>query len=195
MTSSRPPDAAPIMNENATTIRFKARLLQPANVAKSSSWAFLVLPMKASAMLPTRGMTAVEGVINGHPFRAVLEPDGKKGHWLKVSRKLREGAGAGVGDVVTLELAPARKEPEPRVPADLKKALAAAPKARATWSGITTVARRDWIAWIISARQPETRARRIRNACDMLAGGKRRVCCFDRSGFYSKEFSAPAAAS
>lgn len=187
MTSSRPPDA--------TTIRFKARLLQPAKAAKSNSWAFLVLPMKASARLPTRGMTAVEGVMNGHPFRAVLEPDGKKSHWLKVSRKLREGASAEVGDVVTLELGPARKEPEPRVPADLKKALAAAPRARATWSGITTVARRDWIAWITSARQPKTRVRRILNACDMLAGGKRRVCCFDRSGFYSKEFSAPAAAS
>jgi hypothetical protein len=28
----------------------------------------------------------------------------------------------------------------------------------------------------------------------LLAAGKRRVCCFDRSGFYSKGFSAPAAA-
>jgi hypothetical protein len=194
MTSSRPPDRAFVMSDSAAKIRFKARLLQPAKSARGGSWAFLVLPMKASAKLPTRGMTAVEGVINGHPFRAVLEPDGRKSHWLKVSRKLRESAGADVGDVVTLELGPARTEPEPRVPADLKKALAAAPKARATWAAITTVARRDWVLWITSAKQPETRARRIRNACDMLATGKRRVCCFDRSGFYSKEFSAPVAA-
>lgn len=176
-------------------IRFRARLLRPAKTAKGASWSFLVLPKSASAKLPTRGMTAVEGIINGHPFRAVLEPDGKKGHWLKVNRRMREGARASVGDTVTLELGPARKEPEPRVPADLKKALAAAPKARATWKGITTVARRDWVLWISSARLAETRARRIRNACDMLAGGKRRVCCFDRSGFYSKDFSAPVAAS
>jgi hypothetical protein len=176
-------------------IRFRARLLRPAKTGKGVSWSFLILPNGASAKLPTRGMTAVKGVINEHPFRAVLEPDGKKGHWLKVSRRMREGARAGVGDTVTLELSQARKEPEPRVPADLRKALAAAPKARATWSGITTVARRDWVLWISSARRPETRARRIRNACDMLAGGKRRVCCFDRSGFYSKDFSAPEAAS
>jgi hypothetical protein len=194
MMSSRPADRASVVSDSAAKIRFKARLLQPAKSAGGGSWAFLVLPMKASAKLPTRGMTAVEGIINGHPFRAVLEPDGRKGHWLKVSRKLREGAGAEVGDVVTLELGSARKEPEPRVPADLKKALAAAPKARATWTAITTVARRDWILWITSAKQPETRARRIRNACAMLATGKRRVCCFDRSGFYSKEFSAPVAA-
>jgi hypothetical protein len=42
--------------------------------------------------------------------------------------------------------------------------------------------------------RPETRARRIDNACEMLAGGKRRVCCFDRSGFYGKSFGAPKAA-
>lgn len=175
-------------------IRFRARLLRPAKTVRGASWSFLVLPKSASAKLPTRGMTAVEGVINGHPFRAVLEPDGKKGHWLKVSRKMCEGARAGVGDIVTLSLGPARREPEPRVPADLRKALADIPKARETWKGITTVARRDWVLWISSARQAETRARRIRNACDMLAGGKQRVCCFDRSGFYSKEFSAPVAA-
>jgi hypothetical protein len=28
----------------------------------------------------------------------------------------------------------------------------------------------------------------------MLAGGKRRICCFDRSGFYSKSLRPPEAA-
>src|ERR1700704_9141 len=83
---------------------------------------------------------------------------------------------------------------EPRVPVDLRKALATAPKARAVWSDLTPTARRDWIYWITSAKRSETRARRIHNACEMLAAGKRRVCCFDRSGFYSKSLGAPEAA-
>ena len=137
-------------------------------------------------------MTPIEGTINGVPFQAALEPDGEKSHWLKVDRKLSKAAGAEAGDIVTLEIAPAAKEPEPEVPADLRKALAAAgPKARALWSDITPNARRDWIHWITSAKQEETRTRRIKNACSMLAAGKRRVCCFDRSGFYSKSMSAP----
>jgi hypothetical protein len=177
-----------------TTIRFKAKLLRPAESAKADSWTFLILPKTASAKLPSRGMTAVEGTINGYSFQAVLEPDGQKSHWLKVDRKLREAAGADAGDIVTLEIAPAAEEPEPTVPADLRKALVAAPKARKLWSDITTVARRDWVHWITSAKQPETRARRIKNACSMLAAGKRRVCCFDRSGFYDKSLSAPKAA-
>jgi hypothetical protein len=138
-------------------------------------------------------MTSVEGTLNGFPVRATLEPDGEGGHWLKVDRKLREAAGAEAGDVVTLEIAPVAEEPEPRVPADLRNALAAAPKARELWSDITPIARRDWIHWIVSAKQAETRARRIRNACSMLAAGKRRPCCFDRSGMYSKSLSRPVA--
>jgi hypothetical protein len=174
-------------------IRFEAELRRPVT-AKSDSWTFLILPKSASAKLPTRGMTAVEGTINGYPFRATLEPDGQRSHWLKVNRKMRESAGAEAGDVVSLEIVPAAKEPEPSIPADLRKALSAAPKAQAVWSEITPVARRDWIHWITSAKRPETRARRIDNACKMLAAGKRRVCCFDRSGFYSKSFGSPRAA-
>ena len=177
-----------------TSIRFKAKLQRPAESAKGDSWTFLILPKSASAKLPSRGMTAIEGSINGFPFQAALEPDGQKSHWLKVDRKLSKSAGAEAGDIVTLEIAPAGRETEPEVPTDLRKALATAPKARALWSEITPNARRDWIHWITSAKQAETRARRIKNACSMLAAGKRRVCCFDRSGFYSKSLSAPKAA-
>ena len=186
------------------TIRFKAKLLRPAmeparprvdQREKTDSWTFLILPKNASAKLPSRGMTAVEGTINGCPFQAALEPDGQKSHWLRVDRRLREAACADAGDVVALEIAPAAKDTELEVPAELRKALAAAaPKARALWSDITPNARRDWIHWITSAKQEETRSRRIKNACSMLAAGKRRVCCFDRSGFYSKSLSAPKAA-
>jgi hypothetical protein len=179
-----------------TTIRFKAKLLRPAESDPESirGWTFLILPKNASAKLPSRGVTPIEGTINGVPFQALLEPDGQKSHWLKVEQKLSKSAGAKAGDVVTLEIAPAAKEPESQVPTDLKKALVTAPKAKKLWSDITPNARRDWIHWITSAKQPETRARRIKNACSMLAVGKRRVCCFDRSGFYSKSMSAPKAA-
>ena len=180
------------MTKTASRIRFKAKLFRPAQSEKGEAWTFLILPKNASAKLPSRGITAIEGTINGFPFQAALEPDGQKSHWLKVDRKLSKSAGADEGDIVTLEIAPAGKDTEPEVPTDLRKALAAAaPKARALWSDITPNARRDWIHWITSAKQEETRTRRIKNACSMLAAGKRRVCCFDRSGFYSKSMSAP----
>src|SRR2546423_13814758 len=125
-------------------ICFQTELLRPAEM-KGDDWTFLVLPKSASAKLPSRGRTPIEGIINGVPFQATLEPDGQKSHWLKLNRKISEAAGASAGDVVTLEIAPPANEPEPKVPADLRKALASAPKARALWKDITPNARRDWI--------------------------------------------------
>ncbi|MBP6797828.1 MAG: YdeI/OmpD-associated family protein, partial [Luteimonas sp.] len=59
------------------------------------------------------------------------------------------------------------------------------------WEDITPVARRDWIHWVTSGKKAETRAKRIGTACDKLASGQRRACCFDRSGMYSKGNMGP----
>ncbi len=109
-------------------IRFKARLSRPAS-PKGASWTFLVLPMNASAKLPTRSMTSVGGTLGGQPFEATLEPDGKGSHWPKVPKALREAAGAEAGDMVTVELAPLDRQLEPTVPVDLRDALKANPAA------------------------------------------------------------------
>ena len=85
------------------TIRFKAKLARPAE-PKSATWGFLVLPKAASAKLPTRAMTTVEGTLAGAPFKATLEPDGNGSHWLKVPRALRESAGVAIGDAVALRI-------------------------------------------------------------------------------------------
>ena len=177
-----------------TKSRFTAKLVRPAKPGGGPSWAFVVLPKDASEKLPRRGRTTVKGTINGRRFQATLEPDGQLSHWLKVGAELAKSAGADVGDPVTLEIMPVEQEPEPEIPSDLQEALEAAPEAREVWSDTTTIARLDWIHWITSAKQPKTRAKRIRDACDMLAAGKRRVCCFDQSGYYSKAFRAPEAA-
>lgn len=160
-----------------STIRFSAKLFRPKATEKIGSWT-LTLPKNASAKLPSRGKTMVEGTINSFPFRAALEPNGKGSHWLRVNKTMRDAAGADAVDTVTVEITRDGEEPEIRVPMDLRKALAAAPLAQVGWEDITPMARRDWIFSISSAKQPETRRRRIEKACDMLASGKRRLCCF-----------------
>lgn len=73
---------------------------------------------------------------------------------------------------------PMKSAKETRIPADLNKALKTISKAEKTWKDITPLMRRDWILWIVTAKKPETRVRRIEKAIDMLSHGKRRVCCF-----------------
>jgi hypothetical protein len=178
--------------KNQITIRFTAKLFRPKETEKIGSWALLTLPENASAKLPSRSTTMVEGTINSFPFRAALEPIGNGGHWLKLNEALRDAAGADTGDTVAVEITRAGEEPETRMPMELSKALRVAPRAQASWADITAMARQNWILWITTAKQPETRTRRIEKACDMLASGKRRVCCFPGLTWLTRDHVKPS---
>ena len=156
-------------------IRFQAKLVA------IGSQTILRLPQDASSKLPSRGMSAVEGAFNGHAFQAPLEPDGMGSHWFRVSNAMLKAARVKVGDAVSVALEPMARWPEPKVPADLAKALASDPQTRALWRDITPLARWDWIRWIGSTRNRDTRAIRIEKTLSKLRSGKRAACCFNRS--------------
>lgn len=128
--------------------------------------------------------------IDGFPFRATLDPEPAGGHSLRLNRALQTAAGATEGETVWLEITRIGEEPECRVPAELRDALATNPSAQRLWTEITPLARRDWILWITSAKQPKTRQGRIAKACSMLADGKRRVCCFGGLSWLVKDHPA-----
>ena len=148
---------------------------------KIGDWIILRLPESASAQLPSRGSTLVEGTINGFSSKIVLEPDGKGSHWFRVDSSLREAAGIDAGDTVTMVVGSSKEWPEPEVPEDLNKALAFDPQANALWVKITPMARWDWIRWIRATNNRETRSRHIEVALSKLKAGERRPCCFNRN--------------
>lgn len=165
-------------------IGFQARL------QRAGSWTILRLPRSASARLPSRGMAMVEGTVNGIGLKCPLEPDGSKGHWLKVEKGMLEGIGANPGDTVTLEIEVSREWPEPLVPRDLKEALAGSERAHRTWKDTTPAAHRDWVRWIRSTKNPETRKKRIGVAVSKLDSGDRRPCCLNRNACTLTEVSS-----
>lgn len=182
------------MSKQNTTIRFTAKLNRPGGKDAGSPWIFLRLPQEASEKLPTRSMQSVEGSLNGKPLAVTLEPDGDGGHWLRVESDLRDELELSAGEIVEVEVAPVKVEPEPKVPSDFKAALDdSTEKARETWESITPMARRDWIFWIVTGKKADTRVKRISVALDKLSKGNRRPCCFDRSGMYDKSLSCPIA--
>lgn len=65
-----------------------------------------------------------------------------------------------------------------KLPPDLKKILAGDAAAKARWEALTPIGRRDFIAWIDDAKQPQTRQKRVDSVPSRLASGKRRPCCF-----------------
>jgi hypothetical protein len=149
-------------------IRFEGTLVKsPAN-GKASK---LYVDVPRSAAVKLRGMETIEGVINGHPFRAPFDEAGL----LRVNDAMLRGANARCGDVV--RLAVLGPEPEPTIPPDLQRAFAQVPEAKALWSELTHLARLDWIRWIDGTKNTQTRERRITRTVEQLAEGKRRPCC------------------
>lgn len=140
----------------------------------------LQLPAEASRRLPSRGQVAVAGTFNGHHFQAVLEPDGRRGHWMRVDVGLRQAAAVGDGATAALEIEPSTEWPEPVVPPDLEAALASASnRIQHLWREITPMARWEWVRWVNATRNPQTRQRRVEVTISKMEAGKRRPCCFD----------------
>jgi hypothetical protein len=165
-TSARKASGTPV-------IRFEAQ------VQRTGGSTILRLPDDASDKLPSRGQVAVKGVMDGHAFQAVLEPDGRRGHWLKVDMQLRQALAVSDGDTVALSVEPAKDWPEPDIPEDFRTALADAPDIFEVWKSITPMARWEWVRWINATNNLQTRERRVEVGISKLRSGKRRPCCFD----------------
>ena len=65
-----------------------------------------------------------------------------------------------------------------KIPADLRETLTSDKIALAKWEDITPLARNEWICWVKSAKQLETRNRRIGRVAAELIEGMRRPCCW-----------------
>src|SRR4028119_1854159 len=116
-----------------STIHFEVKLFQ------IDSWTILRLPEDASATLPSRGMTMVVGTINGAPFKAVLEPDGRyapgqqPSHWFRPDEKLLDEASAKAGDTVQVSLEPTKEWISRKFPKMSNKLWQRRPKPRLFW--------------------------------------------------------------
>lgn len=156
-----------------SAVRFEAE------VQGTGGLTILRLPDDASRKLPSRGQVAANAAINGHSFQTVLEPDGRRGHWLKVDKKMLQALAISEGDVVALEVEPTKDWPEPELPKDFRTALTDAPDISELWTSITPMARWEWVRWINSTKNLQTRERRVEVGISKLRSGKRRPCCFD----------------
>jgi uncharacterized protein YdeI (YjbR/CyaY-like superfamily) len=69
-----------------------------------------------------------------------------------------------------------KKPPKPDLPTpnDLRAALDAEPKAAATFDAFPPSCRREYLEWVVEAKRPETRSKRIAQAVEWMAEGKRR---------------------
>lgn len=147
-----------------------------ANIVELRGKTVLEIPRSVAEKLES--MVKLEGVINGHPFRSPVSIEGDQ-MYLRVNVAMLRGSHAHIGS--TVELAVLGPEVPLRLPDDFAASLT--PKAHDSWESLTEPGRRDWVRWIESAKQQETRERRIKRAVEQLDEGKRRACCVDVNQF------------
>ncbi|HEU0135330.1 MAG TPA: YdeI/OmpD-associated family protein [Allosphingosinicella sp.] len=68
----------------------------------------------------------------------------------------------------------AASRPEPEIPPELDSALRANAAARSTFDSFPPGCRREYVQWVVEAKRPETRDKRIAQAVEWMAEGKRR---------------------
>jgi len=106
--------------------------------------------------------------LNGYTYRSTIADMGT-GPCIPLRRSNREAAGLEGGEKlnVTLQLDEEKREVKP--PAELVRALKAAPPAWNRWRELSYSHQREYAESIEQAKKPETRARRIDGAVRMIA--------------------------
>lgn len=179
------------MPKKNRSAEFSGRIRIAAEEGSSKPLAFAKVPPDISRSHLRRGRMTAVVTIGKSQFEALMEPDGELGHWFEIPVAELENSNVEVGDDVTIALEVPATQPAPDLPPHFSKLLMANADALESWERTTTLARIDWVHWMESAKQEDTQLKRASDAIDMLSKGKKRVCCFDPSGVYSKALKAP----
>lgn len=125
---------------------------------------------KASLIFGKRGKRAREEEGMGQFGRITslsnLPDDRTLVRYVKKARDLND-AGVKVPERVN-----GKARPLPRMPADLKAALARNAKARKTFEGFSPTNKREYIEWVATAKRDATRQNRLKTAVQWMSEGK-----------------------
>jgi hypothetical protein len=108
--------------------------------------------------------------VNGVELRTTVAVYGGS-YYVGFRKEIRERAGIGPGDTVTVEIEVDERPRDVEVPPQLESALDADPEAKAAFDALSFTHRREYAEWIAGAKRDETRDRRVSRAVEMLREG------------------------
>ncbi len=151
-----------------TSFKAKIRAKGP-----NKAWSFVDLPFDVERAFGAKGRVSVKATLGGETFHTSIFPNGDGTHHLMFNKAMQKASGAADGDTVAIKLERDRGE-EPEIPAPLKAALRSDVGAAAKFKALTPAGRREYIAWIMSAKREETRIDRSAKTLKMVLSGKKR---------------------
>ncbi|NDJ33550.1 MAG: YdeI/OmpD-associated family protein [Chloroflexi bacterium] len=150
------------------TFHFRAHVLRDLDIPDGYMKHYVPIPDDVADALAAAAITHVEGRLNDHDFRRVIQerPDGVR--CLKFGMTWLRRAGLDVDDEVMVELA---EDPDPDrvdVPDELAALLADAPSVAAYWETLAPSRRKMLGYHVERAKRADTRQRRARKIIDEL---------------------------
>ena len=122
---------------------------------------FVAVPPKVAAAAGLKHRDRVRGTVNGVPYRSALMKYSGVFH-MGVHKATLAKAGLERGNEARVSI---ERDPEPlptdTVPPDLARALRANARAAAAFRRLAPSHRREYVGFVIEAKKPETRARRV----------------------------------
>jgi hypothetical protein len=126
------------------------------------------VPAEVSRALGATAYIPVVMNAQGLVTRTTLVPAANGRHRLFVDGKIRKRLGIDAGNLIGIELRADDKSREISLPEDVAQALRKRPEAQKAFQTITPALRREFLRWVLKAKRPETRAKRINHAIPIL---------------------------
>jgi hypothetical protein len=151
------------------TKQFTARLERSGGIG---SWTYLTVPLAVEEVFGKRGPVAVRGTIDGQAFRNSLLPRGDGRHFVVVKQEIRTAIGKDAGDSVRVQLELDDELRTVDLPEAFERALQAYEAAQTAFDRLSYSHRKEYVAWIESAKKPETKERRLQQAIQRIVAAK-----------------------
>lgn len=149
------------------TKKFRAKL---GGNGKDDTLPLIELPFDVKATFG-KARPPVKVTVNGYTFPTTVAVYGGCSY-VGIRKSHREAAGIEIGQTVDVAVALDTSERKVEVPSELAAAFRKDKAARAAWDKLSFTHQREHVEAIEEAKKPETRARRVEKALEMLKGGK-----------------------
>lgn len=114
----------------------------------------------------------VKATVNQVTLRTTVSVYGGRSY-VGFRKEIQDAAGIRIGDRIRVRIEPDVEPREIEVPEDLAHAFRRDKAASQAFDGLSYTHRKEYVQWILEAKKPETRQRRVEKTIEMLRVGTR----------------------
>jgi hypothetical protein len=112
----------------------------------------------------------VKATVNDVTLRTTISVYGGRSY-VGFRKEIQDAAGIRIGDRIRVRIEPDLEPREIEVPEDLAQALGEDSAASQEFERLSYTHRKEYVQWVVEAKKPATRHRRVERTIDMLRAG------------------------